>query len=255
MPGTVRKPLLPLLLLVLAFACPCGQAVAQISTSRSPGSFPLSIRMRTLAPTSPGSGTDNGSGSIQPTSSIAAGDASDSATMTVAAEDAPESEPVKLITEDERLGTDKQPEPLAPVPMDGVPAAGPDPDASWSPDAPPVTGTPGACLYRGCYYVQIDAMFMSRTAGGQNTGLAIDLSSPNEPTLRVPASLGWAPMARLTFGGFLGQDAKNRDHSLEFTFLGLGNWNRRKASPRHLILGCLPSLIRRAPPLDLTMQR
>jgi hypothetical protein len=134
----------------------------------------------------------------------------------------PDDGKVDMLPEKDRLKV--QPEELAPVPMEELQNQ-PDPNMNWSPDGPAPIASSGSCLYRGRFYVQADAVYMNRT-GPVPLGLATDLGSPTQQQLRTAPSLGFAPMARITFGALLGRDAKNRDHSIDFTYLGPGNWHQ-----------------------------
>lgn len=131
-------------------------------------------------------------------------------------------EKVELMPAKDRLQL--APEELAPVPMDDLQNE-PDPNQNWSPDGPAPIASSGSCLYRGRFYIQADAVYMSRS-GPVPLGLSTDLASPTQNQLRTVPSLGFAPMTRFTLGAFLGRDAKNRDHSIDFTYLGPGNWHQ-----------------------------
>ncbi len=100
-----------------------------------------------------------------------------------------------------------------------------DPNGGWAPGPAAPTLSSGSCIYRGRWYLQMDAMYVDRTGPTRPIGLATDLASPNKDQLRTMPSLGYAPMVRVTSGLFLGRDAKNRDHSLEFQYMGPGNWH------------------------------
>ena len=138
--------------------------------------------------------------------------------------------PIELMPDKDRIHVDS-PEEVEPAPGDqDSPKLNPiemesDPYENWSPDGPAPLSTSGSCLNRGRYYVQLDAVYLMRSGPYQPVGLAVDLSSPTQQTLRTSPSLGYAPMLRGTFGALLGRDAKNRDHSIDFTYLGPGNWH------------------------------
>ncbi len=133
--------------------------------------------------------------------------------------------PVELMPPENRINLDQPPEELPP-PIQAI--AEPDSedyDSFWSPDTAPRIASSGKAFYRGKAYIQIDAVMMSREGPTKPLILAQDLSSPAENELHTNPYLGYSAMARLTYGRILGRDKKNRDHSVEFTFLGFGNWN------------------------------
>ncbi len=93
------------------------------------------------------------------------------------------------------------------------------------PTAPPPTATSGEWLRNGCWYVDAAANYMQRSANIKNDiVLAIDLADPNDP-FGPPTDMGYEPGLILTLGRYLGRDIKNRDHSAEFTFMGLNHWS------------------------------
>ena len=86
----------------------------------------------------------------------------------------------------------------------------------------------GTWLDRGNWYVRGDLVMLTRTATDP-----VDLSSfvtlpgliPISKAMNTQsAGFGFEPGMRLTLGHILGRDGENRDHSLEFTFLGLHEW-------------------------------
>lgn len=107
----------------------------------------------------------------------------------------------------------------------------PVPDGGWQDDGGPIFEPPaplcssGELINRGCWYTQLDAMYLSRggpkpfTLGAevvQNSNGQILNIAP----LRTPLALGFEPGARATLGKFLGRDDKNRDYTLEITYQG-----------------------------------
>jgi hypothetical protein len=70
---------------------------------------------------------------------------------------------------------------------------------------------------------------MNRSTEAKNkVDLAVDVTSSSFPhydkILDIPLDMGYQPGFRSTLGRNLGRDARNRDHSVEFTFLGLTHW-------------------------------
>jgi len=97
------------------------------------------------------------------------------------------------------------------------------------PDAPAPTVSSGEWLRNGIWYTRQDAIYWTRSVSVKNiTRLATDLSSAALPQdlshLEIAPSMGYAPGLRSTVGVFLGRDPRNRDHAVEFTFLGLTHW-------------------------------
>ena len=88
----------------------------------------------------------------------------------------------------------------------------------------------GDWLNSGRWYAQADLVMLNRsnsqqlnlsnqafgTTSFQLIGLAMTTDS---------SGFGYEPGTRLTLGTFLGRDAKNRDHSIEFSFFGMPEWS------------------------------
>jgi hypothetical protein len=97
------------------------------------------------------------------------------------------------------------------------------------PESPAPTVSSGEWIRNGIWYTQQDAIYWTRSVSVKNiTRLATDLSSASLPkdfaSLEIAPSMGYAPGLRSTIGLFLGRDPRNRDHAVEFTFLGLTHW-------------------------------
>ncbi len=103
-------------------------------------------------------------------------------------------------------------------------------------DAPAPTASSRDWVRNGRWYLEQSVVYMNRSAGTHNlVQLAIDLSSSPvahyESLLNIPLDLGaFAPGYRSTIGRNLGPDGNNRDHGVEFTFLGLMHWRSRGGS-------------------------
>jgi hypothetical protein len=105
-------------------------------------------------------------------------------------------------------------------------------------DAPAPTVSSGEWLRDGCWYTQQSAVFMSRSTNPKNSvNLATDLSSAVIPHdrnfLQIPIDMGFQPGLRSTWGHYLGRDARNRDHAVEFTYLGLTHWQAAGSVTAH----------------------
>lgn len=128
-----------------------------------------------------------------------------------------------------------EPEPVtAPEPMSdyGDPAAWDESywqQPAYEPPAP--TCTSGTWFNRGNWYVRQDFVYMARVTGdcvpleADYTLLQPQTSAPYV-SHSTPRSLGFEPGARFTLGRFLCRDGRNRDHTLEFQFFGLFDWQR-----------------------------
>ncbi len=99
------------------------------------------------------------------------------------------------------------------------------------PDAPAPATSSGEWVRNGCWYVQHNVTYISRSTSIKNSiKLANDLSfatfvlTHDRAFLQIPVGLGYEPGLRSTFGRYLGRDIRNRDHSIDFTFLGLAHW-------------------------------
>jgi hypothetical protein len=98
------------------------------------------------------------------------------------------------------------------------------------PEAPAPTASSRDWVRNGRWYLEQSVVYMNRSAATHNlVALAIDLTSSPVPhfqsVLNIPLDLGaFSPGYRSTVGRYLGTDGSNRDHSVEFTFLGLTHW-------------------------------
>lgn len=91
------------------------------------------------------------------------------------------------------------------------------------PYAPAPSVSSGDWLRSGAWYTEQSAVYIQRSAHVRNRiRLAEDLANLN--LLNIPGDLGYQPGLRSTLGRYLGRDARNREHSVEFTFLGLTHW-------------------------------
>ena len=97
------------------------------------------------------------------------------------------------------------------------------------PHCPAPTASSGEWIRDGFWYTQQSAVYLSPSAGPKNdVVLATDLQATilpeSNPMLSIPTDIGWAPGLRSVLGRRVGRDYRNRDHSIEFTFLGLTHW-------------------------------
>jgi len=114
--------------------------------------------------------------------------------------------------------------------------------------SPPVTESTGTWHNRGMWYAQVEAVVMFREWNRRNLTLAQDINpgannfnSARELTLGR-SSPGREGSARFTLGRFLFRDCGNRDHNMEFTILGGGEFGHNcsifsdnPADPRDLV--------------------
>ncbi len=97
------------------------------------------------------------------------------------------------------------------------------------PEAPAPTVSSGEWIHNGRWYTQQSVVYMIRSVSVKNEiRLATDLSSAILPSelahLDIAPNMGFQPGLRSTIGRYLGRDPRNRDHAVEFTFLGLTHW-------------------------------
>jgi hypothetical protein len=111
-------------------------------------------------------------------------------------------------------------------------------EANWQGDywnhyhePPAPTCNSGTWFNRGRWYARQDFVYMSRystdtrsligdfTTFNSQTGVPTELTTTGR-------SLGFEPGGKITLGRFLCRDQKNRDHSLEFAFFGLFDWQQ-----------------------------
>ncbi len=102
-------------------------------------------------------------------------------------------------------------------------------DQVWQFDAPAPATSSAEWLRSGCWYTQQSAVYMSRETNVRNSWiLSHDFSSSLLPHydnfLQIPLSFGFRPGLRSVIGRSLGRDDRNRNHAVEFTYLGLGQW-------------------------------
>ncbi len=92
------------------------------------------------------------------------------------------------------------------------------------PDEEAPTVSSGEWIRNGCWYADVGVTYFSRSAAVKNdVPLAFEFQLP-ENSLGVELDMGYQPGLDITLGRFLGRDVRNRDHSVEFTFLGLNHW-------------------------------
>jgi hypothetical protein len=99
---------------------------------------------------------------------------------------------------------------------------------AFDPDAPAPTVSSGEWLNSGLWYTEQSVVYMIRSVNVKNEiRLAFDFSSgtpAQRAHLEIAPDMGFEPGLRSTLGRYLGRDPQNRDHSVEFTFLGLVHW-------------------------------
>lgn len=99
----------------------------------------------------------------------------------------------------------------------------------FDPEAPAPKASSGEWIRGGHWYTEQSVVYMSRAVNVRNKiDLAIDLTSAPlahyQKILDIPLDMGFQPGFRSTLGRYIGRDARNRDHSVEFTFLGMTHW-------------------------------
>ncbi len=89
-----------------------------------------------------------------------------------------------------------------------------------------LTESTGTWLRRGFWYVESEAVVLNRYWDRSPKILASDLSSGGQQDLRLDRSKpGAEGNLRLTLGRFLFRDGENRDHTMELTGFGGGEWS------------------------------
>lgn len=92
------------------------------------------------------------------------------------------------------------------------------------PDEEAPATSSGEWLRNGCWYADVAVTYISRSVGIKNDAqLASEFGSPVN-ILAVQENLGYQPGLDITVGRYLGRDVRNRDHSVEFAFMGLNHW-------------------------------
>jgi hypothetical protein len=95
----------------------------------------------------------------------------------------------------------------------------------------------GTWLERGFWYAEMDYLFLNRGWDRKGLQLAFESTTGNVPTGPIPVvganelrirgeRPGGEGVGRLTLGRFLFRDASNRDHSMEASWLGGGEWSQ-----------------------------
>ncbi len=122
------------------------------------------------------------------------------------------------------------------TPLEGFAQAGLEP-ICYSDDGPAPIYSTGSWWWRGNWYTQMDVVVLDRSEP-RNSLIAVD---PNINGLNFTntslAKLNYEPGARLTLGKFLGRDASSRDYMIEFSFLGLFDWNAGRVVNSNAALG------------------
>lgn len=90
---------------------------------------------------------------------------------------------------------------------------------------PALTESTGTWLRRGWWYTEIDAVVMNRMWKRDDQTIAFE-NGTNRRLQNHRTAPGASGSARLTLGRFLFRDTRNRDHTLEFTAFGGGEWSQ-----------------------------
>jgi hypothetical protein len=109
---------------------------------------------------------------------------------------------------------------------------------SIDPEGPAPAVSSGEWIRNGCWYIDVRATYIDRAANIKNdVPLSFEFvpvpigQTPNFDlnTLAPQLNMGYEPGLSATFGRYIGRDTNNRDHSAEFTFMGLTHWNFSKS--------------------------
>jgi len=106
-------------------------------------------------------------------------------------------------------------------------------DSQYGPDysqeecdcRPALTESTGTWLRRGWWYTEIDAVVMNRMWKRDDQTLGFE-NGTNRSLQNHRTAPGASGSARLTLGRFLFRDTRNRDHTIEFTAFGGGEWSQ-----------------------------
>ena len=90
---------------------------------------------------------------------------------------------------------------------------------------PALTESTGTWLRRGWWYGEIDAVVLNRQWKRDDATLGFDSGSSRRLVLGR-GDPGASSAVRLTLGRFLFRDVRNRDHTMEFTAFGGGEWGQ-----------------------------
>lgn len=124
------------------------------------------------------------------------------------------------------------------------------PPASWFEDyTQALPFTSGSWWRSGIWYGELDFVVWHRTRpqkrllGLDNSGVGIEF---HETLNQEGKAFGVEPGARATLGYLLCRDMDNRDHSVEFTYLGFNNWEMTDSltseEPRNLRVPMAPNV-------------
>ncbi|MGC4006148.1 MAG: hypothetical protein QM811_24735 [Pirellulales bacterium] len=93
-------------------------------------------------------------------------------------------------------------------------------------EEPATPWSSGSWFMSGRRYVQVDAVFgLEVRPKNDRVVLAADTANPNRVLTTYGRTFGIEPGMRMTLGTYLDRDYQNRDHSLEFSFLMLGQFH------------------------------
>ncbi len=134
---------------------------------------------------------------------------------------APPLEDITAQTIGPNAGSMESGEPIPGAIAEGSPTLGP--------PVPPGFAWPAILSTRNWFKVQdwygeFDAQALDHTRQFRHNPLLVD-TSDGRIIDREDLNLGLAAGAHITLGTYLGEDYQNHDHSLEFTFQGLDDWN------------------------------
>lgn len=90
---------------------------------------------------------------------------------------------------------------------------------------PALTESTGTWLRRGWWYAEVDAVVLNRMWKRDDATIGFDNTSNRRLKLNR-SDPGASGSVRLTLGRFLFRDIRNRDHTLEFTAFGGGEWGQ-----------------------------
>jgi len=94
----------------------------------------------------------------------------------------------------------------------------------------------GEWFQEGCWFTSADLVLMNRV-NPKSRVMVVDTTSPEQDGLSpspsmttADGSFNIAPGGRITIGRYLGRDWANRDQNVEFSFLGLFDWDKAEGT-------------------------
>jgi hypothetical protein len=98
------------------------------------------------------------------------------------------------------------------------------PVSAWDGEPPAAVWSSGEWFRSGVWYTNVDFLVVRRDRPRNRLLIGVDLTNPNHLFFNYGGTAGVEPAMRLTLGRFVGRDWKDRDHSVETSFLGINEF-------------------------------